>query len=326
MRGPFSFLWNIFRKKPVEAGMGGCRGRACPDPTPIAPSLPDEMPPHPLWRRIIMAFLPPLSLLLSFVALVLLLPHQERNWVLPGGLMLLLLTHELGHLFVLRLKGIPARGPYFIPLLGAFVMMSRPSKGEDVAQVALAGPFFGGLGALFCLIMAWIVGAHNCDQQTLAQGFAALISPACHTSESQWLALAHIGFLFNLINLIPLLPFDGGQAIGIASRWLWLLGVPVGILFLQRSVQLWQAPSTAPIGIAQDTVPIGIILSAVILGILLFSLGTTCYALWKPSFAGAGPSASPPVPFVRRILILLLYLLLSGVLCVGDHFVLTILR
>jgi Zn-dependent protease len=275
-----------------------------------------------------MALLPPLSLLLSFVALVLLLPHHERNWILPGGLMLLLLTHELGHLFVLRLKGIPARGPYFIPLLGAFVMMSRPSKGEDVAQVALAGPFFGGLGALFCLVMAWIVGAHNCDQHTLAQGFAALMSPTCYAfgSGSQWLALAHIGFLFNLINLIPLLPFDGGQAIGIASRWLWLLGVPVGILFLQRSVQLWQTPSTAPIGVVQGTASIGILLSAVVLGILLFSLGTTCYALWKPSFAGAGPSALPPVPFVRRILILLLYLLLSGVLFLGDHFVLTILR
>ena len=318
MRGSFSFLWNILRnimgRRPLEKGS--------------VPSLPDEMPPHPLWRRIIMALLPPLSLLLSFVALALLLPHQEGNWVLPGGLMLLLLTHELGHLFVLRLKGIPARGPYFIPLLGAFVMMSRPSKGEDVAQVALAGPLCGGLGALFCLVMAWIVGGHNCGQPTLAQDFVALTSPACYTlgSGSQWLALAHIGFLFNLINLIPLLPFDGGQAIGIASRWLWLLGVPVGVLFLQRSVQLWQMPDTTPTSIVQGPVPIGIVLSAIVLGILLFSLGTTCYTLWKPSFAGAGPAASPPVPFVRRILILLLYLLLSGVLFLGDHFVLTILR
>jgi Zn-dependent protease len=261
-----------------------------------------------------MALLPPLSMLLSIVALALLLPYQGGNWILPIGLMFLLLMHELGHLFVLRLKGIPARGPYFIPLLGAFVMMSRPSKGEDVAQIALAGPFFGGLGALFCLVMAWIVDVHNCDHWTLAQSLQTLMPGFCYAlgSGPQWLALAHIGFLFNLINLVPLLPFDGGQAIGIASRWFWLLGVPVGIGFLLTTVQL--------------ATPIGIMLSAVVLGTLLFSLGTTCYTLWRPSLGGTAPSVFPPVPFVRRILILLLYLLLSSALFLGDNFVLTVLR
>ena len=296
MRGPFSFWRNISGGGPA-----------------------DETPPHPFWRRAIMALLPPLSLLLSFVVLALLFPHYGGNWLLPIGLMLLLLIHELGHLFVLRLKGIPARGPYFIPLLGAFVMMSRPSRSEDVAQVALAGPFFGGLGALFCLVMAGVVGAQNCNQWTLAQGFETLVPHSCYASGSgpQWLALAHIGFLFNLINLVPLLPFDGGQAIGIASRWFWLLGIPVGILFLQKSAQLGQA---------QGTDPIGIVLIAVILGTLLFSLGTTGYALWKPSSVGTVSGVSPPVPFVRRILILVLYLLLSGVLFLGDHFVSTLLN
>jgi Zn-dependent protease len=260
-----------------------------------------------------MALLPLLSMLLSFVALALLLPRQGSNWLLPIGLMLLLLLHELGHLFVLRLKGIPARGPYFIPLLGAFVMMSRPNKGEDVAQVALAGPFFGGLGALFCLIMGLVVGAHNCAQWTLTQGFETLASHSCYTSGlgTQWLVLAHVGFLFNLINLVPLLPFDGGQAIGIASRWFWLLGVPVGIAFLLTSVQL--------------TTPIGIVLSAVVLGTLLFSLGTTSYTLWKSSSGGTAPYACPPVSFERRILILLLYLLLSGILFLSDSFVVMLL-
>lgn len=300
MRGSFSFLRNIFGRGPVGTG--------------LAPTLPDETAPRPLWHRVLMALLPPLSLLLSFGALALLLPRHGSNWILPIGLMLLLLIHELGHLFMLRLKGIPARGPYFIPLLGAFVMMSRPSKGEDVAQVALAGPFLGGLGALFCLVMAYVVGAHSCDHWTLAEGLEALMPRSCYISGSgpEWLALAHIGFLFNLINLVPLLPFDGGQAIGIASRWLWLLGVPVGILVLLTSVHL--------------TTPIGIVLSAIVLGTLLISLGTTCYALWKPFFVGTVPSTSLPVPFVRRILILFQYLLLSGVLFLGDSFVVTTLR
>jgi Zn-dependent protease len=295
MRPFFSSLRNIFGRKQT-------------------PSLPDEILPQHVWRRVMMTLLPPLSMLLSFGALTLLLPRQGSNWVLPIGLMFLLLTHELGHLLVLRLKGIPARGPYFIPLLGAFVMMSRPRKGEDVAQIALAGPFFGGLGALFCLVMAWVVGAHNCAHWTLAQSLGTLGSRFCYASGSgpQWLALAHIGFLFNLINLVPLLPFDGGQAIGIASRWFWLLGVPVGILFLLVTAQL--------------TTPIGIMLSAVVLGTLLFSLGITCYTLWKPSLGGTAPAAFPPVPFVRRILILLLYLLLSSALFLGDNMVLAVLR
>ena len=309
MRGSFSDLQNIFRRKPVGDGMG-----ADPTSTVSDPSLPAETPSHRFWRRVFMALLPPLSLLLSIVALALLFPHHGNNWILPIGLMLLLLIHELGHLFVLRLKGIPAHGPYFIPLLGAFVMMSRPSKGEDVALVALAGPFFGGLGALFCLAMAGIVGGQDCNHWTLGQGFKALVPYSCYTlgTGPEWLALAHIGFLFNLINLVPLLPFDGGQAIGIASRWFWLLGVPVGILFLLRSLQL--------------TTPIGIVLSAVVLGTLLFSLGTTCFALRKPSFGGAMPRTSPPVPLMHRGLILLLYLLLSAVLFLGDNFVVILLR
>lgn len=297
MRAFFSSARNIFGRKQTS-------------------SLPDETPPQGVWRRVIMTLIAPLSMLLSFGALVLLLPHQGSNWdwILPIGLMFLLLTHELGHLFVLRLKGIPARGPYFIPLLGAFVMMSRPKKGEDVAQVALAGPFFGGLGALVCLVMAWTVGGQSCGHWTLAQGFGVVGLHSCYTSGSgaKWLALAHIGFLFNLINLAPLLPFDGGQAIGIASRWLWLLGVPVGILFLLTTAQL--------------TTPIGMMLSAVVLGTLLFSLGVTCYTLWKPSLGGMVPASFPPVSFVRRIVIFLLYLLLSSALFLGDNFVLAVLR
>jgi Zn-dependent protease len=289
MRPSFSFLRNIF-------------GRGQPS------SLSDKMPPHRFWHRVILALLPPLSLLLSIVALAFVFPHRGGSWILPIGLMLLLLIHELGHLFVLRLKGIPARGPYFIPLLGAFVMMSRPSKGEDVAQVALAGPFFGGLGALFCLVMTGVVGAHNCSQWTLTQGFEALIPRFCYVSGPGpfWLILAHIGFLFNLINLVPLLPFDGGQAVGIASRWLWLLGIPIAIFFLVTNTQL--------------TTLVGIVLSVIVLGTLLFGLGTTCYALWKPSF-----TKSDPVTPSRRILILLLYLILSGALFWGDHFAVMLL-
>ena len=68
MRRAFSFLRNIFGRRQT-------------------PALADETPLRRFWRRVIMALLPPLSMLLSFVALALLLPHEGNNWILPLGLM-----------------------------------------------------------------------------------------------------------------------------------------------------------------------------------------------------------------------------------------------
>ena len=272
---------------------------------------PDETKPHRFWRQLVLALLPPVSMLVSIVILVLLFPHHENHLLLIIGLMLLLLVHELGHLFILKLKGIPASGPYFIPLLGAFVMMTRPNKGEDIAQVALAGPFFGGLGALFCLFIAIAVGAQSCTDWTLAQGIETLVPRYCYVAGAgpQWLLLAQIGFLFNLINLVPLLPFDGGQATGIASRWLWLLGIPIGVAFLFTSLQLAS--------------PVGNLVSLIIVGTLLFSGIATVYALWKPR------QKTTPVRMIKRVQILVLYLLLCGGLFWGNSLVtmlLTIVR
>ena len=41
------------------------------------------------------------------------------GWRFAAGFVLLLLVHELGHVFQLRREGIPASAPMFIPFLGA---------------------------------------------------------------------------------------------------------------------------------------------------------------------------------------------------------------
>jgi Zn-dependent protease len=41
------------------------------------------------------------------------------------------------------------------------------------------------------------------------------------------LAASYTGFLLNLVNLAPILPFDGGHVMAVLSPRLWLLGVPV---------------------------------------------------------------------------------------------------
>jgi Zn-dependent protease len=83
----------------------------------------------------------------------------------------------------------------FVPGLGAFVRLKqRPVSPREDARVGLAGPIWG-LGAA---LVAW--GIH------LAGG-----GPI-------WAAIARVGALINLFNLLPLGPLDGGRAFGALSR------------------------------------------------------------------------------------------------------------
>ena len=127
------------------------------------------------------------------------------------GFVVLIWVHEMGHVLQLRREGIPASAPMFIPFLGAFVAMKQMPK--DVlaeARVGLAGPILGSLGALG----AW--GVYEVTQEPL------------------FLGLAYVGFFLNLFNLLPMLPLDGGRAVGALSPVFWLVGVlgVVGLLFV----------------------------------------------------------------------------------------------
>ena len=45
-------------------------------------------------------------------------------------------------------------------------------------------------------------------------------------------ALAYIGFLLNLINLVPLVPFDGGRAMAAMAPALWFVGLGAMVALL----------------------------------------------------------------------------------------------
>lgn len=125
-------------------------------------------------------------------------------WGLPFaiGLVLLIFVHELGHVLELRRQGVPASAPLFIPFLGAVIgMKALPDDAWKEARVALAGPILGSLGAA----AIWAVGA--------AQGSDLLV------------AIAFVGFFLNLFNLIPMVPLDGGRAVGALHPALWLVGL-----------------------------------------------------------------------------------------------------
>ncbi len=128
------------------------------------------------------------------------------GWWFAIGFVVLLFVHEMGHVIALRREGIQASAPMFIPFLGA--MITSKSLGDNAvaeARVGLAGPILGSLGAAAVGLLA-----------------AATGSPLLQ-------ALAYTGFLLNLFNLIPVVPFDGGRAMAAMSPKLWLVGFAVMI-------------------------------------------------------------------------------------------------
>lgn len=203
------------------------------------------------------------SMLVSIVAYQLIF-----GWAFSVGFVLLLLVHEMGHVIQLRREGIEASAPMFIPFLGAVI--SAKSLGKDAAaeaRVGLAGPVLGTIATLVPLGI-WLA-----------------------TGNDLWRALAYIGFLINLFNLIPVVPLDGGRAMAALSPWVWFAGfaglIAVTILY----------PN-----------PIMIL-------VLLFG-GFESWRRWK---ARNTPEAKAyhDIPTRTRVLVAVTYLSLAALLAVG---------
>ena len=143
------------------------------------------------------------TMLVSVGAYALLWP-----WQFALGFTLLLLVHELGHVLEARRQGLPTSAPMFIPFLGALITMKElPKDAWREARIALAGPIVGSLGAA----AVWAIG-EAMDSELLV-------------------ALAFVGFLLNLFNLLPIVPLDGGRAVAALHPAIWLVGlVGLGVL------------------------------------------------------------------------------------------------
>lgn len=149
---------------------------------------------------------------LASMGLTIVVYAQIFGWTFSVGFVLLIFVHEMGHALAMRQRGIAASAPVFIPFVGAFIAMkSRPRDAWEEAYVGIGGPVLGTVGALGCLALA-----------------AATSSPF-------WAALASVGFLLNLFNMLPVSPLDGGRIAGAVSRWLWVPGFGLaGAWFLLR--------------------------------------------------------------------------------------------
>ena len=130
------------------------------------------------------------------------------------GLLALIAVHESGHLLFARLEGIRAGLPIFLGPFGAVIGLKQPLK--DVRQeavIALGGPLVGTLGAIAALL--------------LSAGFAT-----GSYGHNLLLALAYVGFLINLFNLIPFSPLDGGRIASALSPWANVVGLLIILLLI----------------------------------------------------------------------------------------------
>ncbi len=203
------------------------------------------------------------SMLVSVVAYQLIF-----GWAFAVGFVLLLLLHEMGHVIQLRREGVEASAPMFIPFLGAVI--SAKSLGKDAAaeaRVGLAGPVLGTVATLVPLAL-WLA-----------------------TGSDLWRALAYVGFLINLFNLIPVVPLDGGRAMAALSPWVWFLGY-AGLIVVTI---LYPNP--------------------IMMIVLLFG-GLESWRRWK---ARNTPEAKAyhDIPTRTRVLVAVTYLTLAALLAVG---------
>jgi Zn-dependent protease len=142
---------------------------------------------------------------------------QVFGWAFAIGLVVLIFVHEMGHVFVIWRKGLPASAPIFIPFLGAAIFLrERPQDPLTDAQISYGGPALGSVGAFVCFLVY------------------------LQTKNPLWLVYAHLGFFLNLFNLAPAVPLDGGWIVRAISPRLWLAGAAISLVigFVIHSVML----------------------------------------------------------------------------------------
>jgi Zn-dependent protease len=99
-----------------------------------------------------------------------------------------LMVHEYGHIRAMQYFGMKTKGIYIIPFLGGLALSDDKinTRWQDVT-ISIMGPVFGLLLSLVLMLVYWMTG------------------------NIFFAGLANFNALINLINLLPILPLDGGH-------------------------------------------------------------------------------------------------------------------
>jgi membrane-associated protease RseP (regulator of RpoE activity) len=174
-------------------------------------------------------------------------------------LIVILLSHELGHYLTCLYYGIDASAPYFIPFpapigtFGAFIRIRAPIfSRRKLFDVAVAGPLAGfvalvptlAIGVAYSKVIPGIA-----DRGDLVFGVPAIVSlferlvfPGVPSSDIYLHPLARaawVGILATALNLLPIGQLDGGHILyaflgdraRILSRILVIALIPLGLMY-----------------------------------------------------------------------------------------------
>jgi Zn-dependent protease len=117
------------------------------------------------------------------------------GWKFASGFVLLILVHECGHFIAAKRLGLRVGVPVFVPFMGAYVALKEAPRNAWIhAQVGIAGPLLGAVGAAMCYGLYRVTG------------------------NNLFSALAFTAFLLNLFNLAPFGTLDGARVLPALPR------------------------------------------------------------------------------------------------------------
>jgi Zn-dependent protease len=147
------------------------------------------------------------------------------GWRMAVIVLAVLVIHELGHLVAFRLVGQPWGRIVFIPFIGAIAMPRQAF--ENLGQYAFASL----MGPAFSLVL--LLPAMATAQQT-GEG-AQLMRD-----------VAMVACFINLLNLLPVMPFDGGHVLKSVCQSLGAHMVKPALVFISVLIfvvaAVWQVP------------------------------------------------------------------------------------
>ncbi len=87
-------------------------------------------------------------------------------------------------------------------------MKKNPTDAATEAFIGIGGPILGTIGGV------------------------AAFGLGVYTDSPVIVSVAYAAFYLNLINLLPIHPLDGGRISTAVTRWLWILGLIGGLVFI----------------------------------------------------------------------------------------------